>query len=299
VTGPHLEQDDRGETERRGGLHQRGQRHEHGAQHRPAGDQADAEEAQHDGVVVGARDQVEQHERVEAAEPEGGGRVGAAVPGQSGQRGGHQRHAEQGHEPHPEEACGYLAAGQSGQHGGETEEDRSVGGAGLLPQRGDLVGERPAELGGSVRVHVHVGVDHGALGEVAVHVPAEQRRREQQRGRPDHEDEQQGARGRRFGTADQPPEQHPGGYQQDDAEVDAHQAHGDTDIGGGQQFLDRQGTGRLASQREEGGPGQTEDLTAAEIDGESLGQHSESVSTPHGRKATGRSPGGDLRVTGV
>lgn len=62
--------------------------------------QADAEQAGHDGVVVGARDQVQQDERVEGAEPQGGGRIGTAVPCEAVQRGRHQGHAGEGDEPH-------------------------------------------------------------------------------------------------------------------------------------------------------------------------------------------------------
>ncbi len=226
VTRADLQDHDRGEPERGRCLDQGGERDEYGAQDRPAaerGDQADAEEAEHDRVVVGACDEVEQDQRVEGAEPERGGRVGAAVPGEPGQRGGHQAHSEEGDDPHPEEPGGEFAAGQPGQPRGEGEEHRAVRRAGVLPQRGDLVGERPAERGGAVRVDVHVGVDHGALREVAVHVPAEQRRREQQRGRPYGEDQEQGARGGRFGAADQLAQQQPGRDQQDDTEVDPDQ----------------------------------------------------------------------------
>ena len=45
--------------------------------------------------------------------------------------------------------------------------------------------------------------------------------------------------------------------------------------------------------------GNAEYLAAAEIDGKSHGQHSPSVSTPDGGKATCRSPDGGLRMTSV
>ncbi|GAA3291393.1 hypothetical protein GCM10020295_08110 [Streptomyces cinereospinus] len=156
----------------------------------------------------------------------------------------------------------------------------------MLPHRGDLLGERAAEPGRAVRVHVDPRVDHGALCEIAVDVPAEQRRGEQQRGRPDGEDQQQGAGRGGFGAAQQPAEQYPGRYQQHDAEVDADESERGAGRGGRQQFPDREGSGRLTAQREEGGTGQTEQLAAAEIDGGSHGQHSVSVSTPGGGKAT-------------
>jgi LacI family transcriptional regulator len=57
--------------------------------------------------------------------------------------------------------------------------------------------------------------------------------------------------------------------------------------------------GRLAAERETGRAGQAQHLTATEIDGECLGQHSVIVSTPGGRRATFRPPGGGLRVTGL
>ncbi|GAA2768236.1 hypothetical protein GCM10010103_72780 [Streptomyces paradoxus] len=60
----------------------------------------------------------------------------------------------------------------------------------------------------------------------------------------------------------------------------------------------RQGTGRLTAQGEAGGTGQTEYLAAAEIDGESHGQHSGSVSTAHVRQGTLPSPLGGPLVTG-
>ncbi|GAA2614511.1 hypothetical protein GCM10010304_79440 [Streptomyces roseoviolaceus] len=59
-----------------------------------------------------------------------------------------------------------------------------------------------------------------------------------------------------------------------------------------------QGSGRLTARREEGGTGQTEYLAAAEIDGESHGQHSVRVSASDGRKLTGSVPGGSGSVTG-
>ncbi len=184
-----------------------------------------------------------------------------------GQRHRHERHAEQGDQPHAEQARGHLAAGQPGQRGGQGQEGGSVGGAGVPPHRGDLVGERAAEPVRAVRVHVHVGVDHGALREVAVDVPAEQRRGEQQRGRPDGQYEQQGARGGRLGPADQAAEQHPGRDQQDDAEVHPDQAHRRPRRGGRQEVPDGQGAGRLTAEREDGGAGQAQHLAAAEIDG--------------------------------
>ena len=59
------------------------------------------------------------------------------------------------------------------------------------------------------------------------------------------------------------------------------------------------GAGGLTPQCEDGGTGEAQDLTAAEIDGKSHGQHSDSVSTSGGRKATCRSPYGGLCVTSV
>ncbi|GAA2276737.1 hypothetical protein GCM10010234_10840 [Streptomyces hawaiiensis] len=65
-----------------------------------------------------------------------------------------------------------------------------------------------------------------------------------------------------------------------------------------EKVLHGQGTGRLTTQGEAGGTGQTEHLAAAEIDGESHGQHSGSVSTADGRNGTPRSPEGGPAVTG-
>ncbi|GGX32575.1 hypothetical protein GCM10010383_73610 [Streptomyces lomondensis] len=59
-----------------------------------------------------------------------------------------------------------------------------------------------------------------------------------------------------------------------------------------------QGSGCLTAQGQAGGAGQTEYLAAAEIDGESHGQHSGSVSTWGGGKLTRCPPGGDRGVTG-
>ncbi|CAM5715058.1 hypothetical protein SCANM63S_04481 [Streptomyces canarius] len=265
----------------------------------PRGDQAQPEQAEHQGVVVGARDQVQQHQRIQGAEPQGGGRVGAAVPGETGQRHRHQGHAEQGDQTHAEQAGGHLPAGQCGQRRGEGQEGGAVGGAGVPPHRGDLAGERAAEPRRAVGVDVHVGVDHGALREIAVHVPAEQRRGQQQRGRPHGQDEQQGARGGRLGTADQPAQEHPGGDEQDDPEVHPDQAERGLHRGGRQEVPDGQGAGRLTAEREEGGAGQAHHLAAAEIDGERHGQHLVSVSTPGGRKETTALPGGSRGMTGT
>ncbi len=299
--GPHLEQHDRGEAECGGRLDQGGECDEYGAQDRPPAerrDQAGTEQAEHDGVVVRARDQVQQHERVQRAQPQRGGRVGAAVPGEARQCGRHQCHPEERYQAHAEETGGQFAARHGGQGGGDAEEHRAVRRPGVSPQRGDLVRERAPQMGRPVRVHVDVRVDHGALGQIAVHVPAEQRRRDHQRGGPDGEHQQQGAWGRRVGAAHEAPQQQPRHYQQDDTEVHADQAQGGVHRAGGQQFPDRQSTGRLTAQGEEGGAGQTEDLAAAEIEGKSHGQHSVSVSTRSGLEATRSPPGGSRSVSG-
>ncbi|GGV79396.1 hypothetical protein GCM10010228_49560 [Streptomyces massasporeus] len=65
-----------------------------------------------------------------------------------------------------------------------------------------------------------------------------------------------------------------------------------------EEVLHGQGAGRLTTQGEAGGTGQAEYLAAAEIDGESHGQHSGSVPTTDGRKGTRPSPKGGLLVTG-
>ncbi|BCL24623.1 hypothetical protein GCM10017668_64660 [Streptomyces tuirus] len=65
-----------------------------------------------------------------------------------------------------------------------------------------------------------------------------------------------------------------------------------------EEVLHGQGAGRLTAQGEAGGTGQTGYLTAAEIDGESHGQHSGSVSTADGRQGKRPSPRGGLLVTG-
>ncbi len=220
------------------------------------------------------------------------------MPRQAGQRRRHQGHAEQGDQAHAQQAGRELSAGQTCQGGGHGQEGGPVGGAGVLPHGGDLVGERATEHGGPVGVDVHVGVGHGALREVAVDVPAEQRRCEQQRGRPHGEHQQQGARGGRLGAAHQAAEEHPGGDEQHDTEVHPDQTERGLGRGGAQQVLDGQGTGCLTAQREGGGAGQPEQLAAAEIDGECHGQHWGSVSTPDGRKATVALPGGGGDVTG-
>ncbi len=208
-------------------------------------------------------------------------------------------HADQGDQAHAEQTGGHLAAGQSGQRRGEGQEGGPVGGAGVPPHRGDLVGERPAELRRAVGVDVHVGVDHGALREIAVDVPAEQRRGQQQRGRPHGQDEQQGARRGRLGPAHQPAEEHPGGDEEYDPEVHPDQAERRLHRGGRQQVPDGEGAGRLTAERERGGTGQAHHLAAAEIDGECHGQHWGSVSTPGGGKATSALRGGGRGVTGA
>lgn len=151
MPGPHLEQYDRGEAQRRGRLDESGERDEYGAQDRPPaerGDQAGTEQAEHDGVVVGARHQVQQHERVQGPQPQRRGRVGSAVPGQARQRGRHQRHPEEGYQAHAEQPGGEFTAGHGGQGGGDAEEHRAVRGPGVPPQRGDLVRERATEVEG-------------------------------------------------------------------------------------------------------------------------------------------------------
>lgn len=221
------------------------------------------------------------------------------MPGEPGQRRRHQPDTQQGDQTHAEQPGRQFAAREAGQCGGDGEEDRAVRRRALLPHRRHLVGERPAELRRAVRVHVDVRVDHRALREIAVHIAAEQRWREQQRRRPDGQNEQQGPRSRRFGAAYDGAEQRPCRYQQDDAEVHADQAEYGLGGLGGEELPRGQGSGRLTAESEKGGAGQTESLTAAEIDGKSHGQHSGSVSTPSGRKATYFPPDGGLRVTSV
>lgn len=128
-----------------------GEGDEDGSENRPPAErrhQADAEQAEHDGVVVGARDQVQQDERVEGAEPQGGGRVGTAVPCEAGQRGRHQGHAGEGDEPHAEQPGGQFAVGQTRQPRRDGEEHRAVRGARVRPQRGDSSASGPPSRDG-------------------------------------------------------------------------------------------------------------------------------------------------------
>jgi hypothetical protein len=284
------------------GLHEGGERHEDSTKHGPPaerGHQPRAQQTEHDGVVVRSGDEVQQHERIERAEPQRGGRVGAAVPGQPRQRGRHQCHAEQRDDPHPEQPGGHLTPRQTGQRGGDGEEDRTVRCRGPPPHRRHLVRERTAEDRRPVRVDVDVRVDHRALRQIAVDVPAEQGRREQQRRGPHGEYDQQCSRTRRLGPSDHPPQQGPGGDEQHHSEVHADQPERRPSGREGRQFPYGQGSGRLTSQREDDRAREPEQLTATQIDGETLGQHSVSVSTRGGRKATRLSLSGSRSMSAV
>ena len=144
-------------------------------------------EPDHERLVVDAADQVEQHERVADAEPQREPDVHPAAPGEPRQRPDDEGEPGQRQHAVGEDAEDDVVAGERGDAASDDEEERAVGGGGVAPDRGDRADERIVDAQ-AARGAEHVGVDAarelGALGEVAVDVAGEQRRRERQRHRP-------------------------------------------------------------------------------------------------------------------
>jgi hypothetical protein len=96
----------------------------------------------------------------------------------------------------------------------------------VLPGARYLDGQRPAQLGRPEAVDVQAGAEHHALREVAVDVPAEQRRRKYQRSGPGGERGEQGGAGRRLRLVEEPTEAPPREHEDDHAAVDGEDAGG-------------------------------------------------------------------------
>ncbi|SNY30016.1 hypothetical protein SAMN05421748_103338 [Paractinoplanes atraurantiacus] len=252
-TAPHLcgpDHRDRGQAEDRGHLDQRRRHDQDGAEHGmplDGGGQAGGEQADHEGVVVGAAHEVDEHERVEHGQPQRGRRPDARAPGQDRQdvrQKRQPRHRDRPHRDHPAQQM--LAAEETG----DSHEDRAVRAGGVLPDRGNLRGDEAAETGRPLPVDVESLAAHQALREIAVDVTAEQGRREQQRRRP------QGQRPpHRADVAGQhlavPP---PGEQQQGEPAVDEHETEAHVGHAGEEAHPDRQRTGAEAAHGDEHGP---------------------------------------------
>jgi hypothetical protein len=275
--------------------------------------EAGEQEAEHDGLVVDAGDEVEQDQGVEDAEPQCGGGVDAAPAGETGQGPGGEGDAGDGEEPVEDHRRPDRVPGEVGDDGGEADGDGSVGGGGVRPHVGHRPGERVVgaeEVDGAGGVGVHAAGGDGALGEVGVDVLGEHRGGEQQRDDPrdggaldgaQRQAAAAGASGPVAAGGAVPPEHHPGQAEQGDA--DEH-GHG----GGVQQPGEESGDGELPQGVLDDGDGAGADPAdadedAAECAGEDGGGEQVVVADPVARQVRGSGrcrPGdGGCGVVGV
>ena len=176
---------------------QQADRLDHGAQ----GDEHDADpgsaldrdhetghdEADHDGVVVRSGHEVHEHQRVHDAEPERLRGVDAAVEREAGDVEGEQRHTGHGQQPERDHREVGLLADERRDAARHREEQWAVRRGRLAPHRIDSVAEPARDRADAVGVRVDAVEHELALGEVGVGVPAEQRRRDQERRDPQGE----------------------------------------------------------------------------------------------------------------
>ena len=167
------------EADRRGCLDRSGQGAEDHAEHGPLllgqGDPGE-QEPEHQGIVVGTADQVEDDHRVEDGQGEQLGAVPMVEAGQPGDAKGDQQDAGIGQQPEQHDGGQLVVEGDPGEEAVDLEEERAVGGRSVPPQGVHRRRERVVpQLVGPVEIRVHVMADHLALGRVGVHVPAEQR----------------------------------------------------------------------------------------------------------------------------
>ena len=216
---PALAGDVRGEEaqrEHRGDLPRGAEPDEQRAQH-PRAAHPDLEtredDAEHDRVVVDAADQVEEHQRADR-EPERRDRLDAGAarevrhrPDDEAQR-GEREHAVQVDAEHDVVARDPRDEAPEGEEAGPVRRRRRP------PDRRDARDERigePEGLGGAVDVGVEPARDDLGLGEVAVDVGGEQRRRDGQRHHPHDEDPRQLAHRQAHAPRPrEPPEPQPG-----------------------------------------------------------------------------------------
>lgn len=267
---PGPERCDEHQRDQGGRLHQGGQGQQRGAERRPVGHrrgQPGAEQPHHQSVVVRTADQVDQDQRVEHAEPERRRRVDPAASGQAGQDRGEQDHPEHGDHPQAEDAEDHLGAGHRRHRRGQDQENRAVRGGGVLPDRRHLGGEGTTEGGRTVPVDVQPGADHRPLGQVAVDVAAEDRRRDRQWCRPERQGDDQGRRAGRTLAVDEASQPPPGGDEQAQPERGADQAEARMPAQfaqDGEGVADRQRTGSGGAEGQQDHPGHSQGAAAGE-----------------------------------
>ena len=158
--------------------------------------QASEEEAEHERLVVRPPDERGQDEGTPGAEEHGAGGISAPPAGQGG-RGRHDE-CETGHlqEPQQHDVGQDLMARCVVQQPVDRQERRTVGRRGIGPDGiGHGAERRRPEHAGSVDIGVDVVADHLSLPGVAVHVPAEQRRCQQEGQGPDDNDHHHSSHG--------------------------------------------------------------------------------------------------------
>ena len=165
----------------------------------------------HHRVVMGAADDVHDHERVQHPQPDRLLAAHADAFGEARQRIRDDRHRQQRRKPHRHRREIGVVAGQPHDEVLHLEGGRPVGGGRVEPEWVHLVRVRAGHGDGSGLVGVHPAGDHEPLGRVAVRITAEQRRAPQDRDRP----ERPGGGGRRAGAGDRTQPQ-PRVEQQDD-----------------------------------------------------------------------------------
>ena len=188
AVGLHRHPDDADEGQRAGLLVARGGGDEDGADPEAAAardEEGQRDERDHDGVAVGATDEVHDDEGVEHGEPEGVGRADAEALREPGKGPGQQRDGRESGQPHENRGEVGVVTGDRDDEVLHLQRERAVRRRRQHPHRVDLVGELTGHPVGAVGVRVESALHDETLGGVAVRVAAEERRGEQDREAPE------------------------------------------------------------------------------------------------------------------
>jgi hypothetical protein len=173
--------------------------------------------AHHQHLVVHPAHQVNDHQRVEHADPQRYRAVGADVPGHPWC--GPDQQCESGKHAQPQQhgPGDDVVAHQQRDEFRHQDERRPVGGGGGGPDLADVVQQRIRILDRSDHVRVETVAQQRALGQIRVGVPAEKRDAQQQRRQPEPGRGDHGVFGCRPPVAEPAAQPQPGHQHRDDA----------------------------------------------------------------------------------
>lgn len=232
-------------------------------------------DAEHQRVVVRARHEGEQDQRVEDRQDEDRRRVPTVLAGQLGDAPGDEHHADEGEQPQKDDRAEHVVHAQAGQRTVDDQEERTVGCRGVPPEGVDPAHVRAAaEDVGPVDVGADVVAHHLALGRVRVNVLAEQGWYDQHGQHPQPEDDGQVLDGHPRTHRQRLGQPIPDPHKQHQTAVDGHQADEESLVG----------RSWRRGHAEEPGPGHLE-LEGRAREGRAEGHHHQGDEAEDGRSA--------------